>query len=179
MNEEKELIERAKNGEHTAFNILAKRYIERIYWHAIRMLGDHSDADEITQEVLIVIYSKLSTFNYESNLYTWIYKITTTRCLNLIRKKSIKRFFSFDNFDDIGDSGNFEENLIEDMENKEKIKNIEKALQTLPVKQRQVFILRHYDGLSYDEIAEITGTKVGTLKANYFHALNKVIERVK
>jgi len=179
LNEEKDLIERAKKGEHTAFNLLAKKYIERIYWHARRMLGDHSDSDEITQEVLIVLYNKLYTFNFESNLYTWIYKITTTRCLNLLRKKSIQRFFSFDNFEDIGDCGNFEDNLIEDMENREKIKQIDKALQTLPVKQRQVFVLRHYDGLSYEEIAEITGNKVGTLKANYFHALNKVIERVK
>lgn len=179
MNEEKELIERAKKGEHAAFNMLAKKYIERIYWHALRMLGEHNDADEVTQEVLIVIYNKLSTFNFESNLYTWIYKITSTRCLNLIRKRNIQRFFSFDSFDDLGDGGNFEDNLIEELENREKIKNIEKALQTLPAKQRQVFVLRHYDGLNYEEISEITGNKIGTLKANYFHALNKVIERVK
>jgi RNA polymerase sigma-70 factor (ECF subfamily) len=179
LEEERELIERAKTGEHYAFNMLAKRYIDRIYWHAIRMLGNHADADEVTQEVLIVIYNKISKFNFESSLYTWIYKITTTRCLNYIKKRSIINFFSFDSFEDIGDNGCFENNLIEDIENKEKIKNIEKVLQTLPAKQRQVFILRHYDGLSYEEISEITGKKIGTLKANYFHALNKLIERVK
>ncbi len=179
MSDDKELIERIKAGEHAAYNILAKKYIDKIYWHARRMLGNHLDADEITQEVLIVIYNKINSFNYESNFYTWVYKITATRCLNLIKKQTLKRFFSFDMFDELGDNGNFEEKLIDKMENIEKLKKLEKALQTLPAKQRQIFILRHYDELSYEEIAKITGKKVGTLKANYFHALNKILERVK
>lgn len=179
MSDEKELIERIKLGEHAAYNILAKKYLDKIYWHARRMLGNHLDADEVTQEVLIVIYNKIKSFNYESSFYTWVYKITSTRCLNFIRKQNIKRFFSFDMFDELGDNGNFEENLIDNIENKEKLKKLDEILKTLPVKQRQIFILRHYDELSYDEIAKITGKKVGTLKANYFHALNKILERIK
>ncbi|MFH0734396.1 MAG: RNA polymerase sigma factor [bacterium] len=178
MDNENTLITEALSGNNAAFNQLAKLYIDKIYWHARRMLGNHIDADEVTQEVLIVMYQKLQSFKQESSLYTWIYKITSTRCLNTLRKRNLKRFIFFDDIGDITDNGKAEADLINKIENKEKLKRIDNVLQTLPSKQREIFILRHYDDLTYEEIAKITGKKVGTLKANYFHALNKVMERI-
>ncbi len=178
MINEQTLITEALNGSNAAFNQLAKLYIDKIYWHARRMLGNHIDADEVTQEVLIVMYQKLQSFKHESSLYTWVYKITSTRCLNALRKRNIKRFIFFDDIDDITDDGKTETDLINNIENKEKLKKIDNVLQTLPGKQREIFILRHYEDLTYEEISKITGKKVGTLKANYFHALNKVMERI-
>ncbi|NMB81792.1 MAG: RNA polymerase sigma factor, partial [Ignavibacteria bacterium] len=141
-----------------------------------QMLGDHLDADEVTQEVLIVLYNKLKTFSYKSSLYTWIYKIVTTRSLNHIRKKKLKKLITFENDDEKEFVSH--QDIIEDITNREKIDMVNKALDKLPPKQRQIFVLRNFDQLTYEEISEITGKSVGGLKANYFHALKKVMELV-
>jgi RNA polymerase sigma-70 factor (ECF subfamily) len=169
-----ELIREFLSGDQQAFNILVRKYQDKIYWHARRMLGDHDDAHEIVQQVLLVIYNKLNTFNFSSSLYTWIYKITSTRSLNLIKKKKLKRIFTFSSDDSVENYGY--ENIIEDMESKEKFLQMEKNLQQLPVKQREVFILRNFNDLSYEEISGMTGKSIGALKANYFHAFKKMKE---
>lgn len=169
-----DLINRFLSGEEVAFNLLVKKYQKKIYWHARQMLGNHLDADEVTQEVLIVIYNKLKNFNFGSSLYTWIYKIVTTRSLNQIKKKQLRKFFSIDepNEIDIPDK----QDIVEELDQKEKINRVKKILEKIPPKQRQIFIMRNFDELSYEEISGITGKSVGGLKANYFHALNKVLE---
>lgn len=171
-----ELTKSFINGDESAFNRLAVKYQEKIYWHARRMAGNHLDADEIVQEVLIVLYNKLKTFEFKSSLYTWIYTITNTRTINYLKKKSLRIFFSLD---DITNKKLEQKDIIDDLESKQKVEKIENALQRLPVKQREVFIMRNFDELNYEEISTITGKSVGTLKANYFHALNKIKELVK
>lgn len=177
MNREEDfnLVKRFVEGDERAFNEIVKKYQKRIYWHARQMLGNHLDADEVTQEVLIVMYKKLKSFNFQSNLFTWIYKIVTTRSINQIRKNQIKRFFSIDDEENPIElkSNN---DIIEDISNKEKIEKLKKVLEKLPAKQRQIFVMRNFDDLSYEEISQITGKSVGGLKANYFHALKKVLE---
>lgn len=171
-----ELIKRFIDGDESAFNILATRYKEKIYWHARRMTGNHLDADEILQEVLLVLYNKLKTFEFKSSVYTWIYTITRTRSINYIKRNKIKSFFNLNDFKNIEDENN---NLVLNLEQKQKLDLIEKALQKLPIKQREVFIMRNYDDMTYEQISQITGTSTGALKANYFHALNKIKELVK
>jgi len=170
-----ELIKSFLQGDESAFNRLAKQYQEKIYWHARRMTGNHLDADEILQEVLIVLYNKLKTFKFNSSLYTWIYTITNTRSINFLKRKKLRIFLSLG---DIKNRADESENIIADLETKQKLEKIEKALQKLPVKQREVFIMRNYDDLSYEEIAKITGKSIGGLKANHFHALNKLKEMI-
>lgn len=179
MNREEDfnLVKRFIDGEELAFNEIVKKYQKRIYWHARQMLGNHLDADEVTQEVLIVMYKKLKTFNFQSNLFTWIYKIVTTRSINQIRKNQIKKFFSVDD-EENGIEIKSNQDIIEDISNREKLERLSKALEKLPAKQRQVFVMRNFDELSYEEISKITGKSVGGLKANYFHALKKVMELV-
>ncbi len=176
LNNDFELAKNFLNGDESAFNRLAVKYQEKIYWHARRMTGNHLDADEIVQEVLIVLYNKLNTFEFKSSLYTWIYTITNTRSINYLKKRKLKSFFSLDEISNKNFSNN---DIIDNLESKQKLAMIEKALQKLPVKQREVFIMRNFDELSYEEISEITNKSVGTLKANYFHALNKIKDLVK
>ncbi|MGE5435791.1 MAG: RNA polymerase sigma factor [Syntrophothermus sp.] len=164
-------------GNEGAFNQLVKKYHQKIYWHARQMTGNHLDADEILQEVLLVIYKKLNKFKFESSLYTWIYRITATRSLNLIKRRNLKRIFSLSDFDD--DKIRKDDEIIKGIENKEKLEKLDKVLQKLPLKQREVFVLRNFEELSYDEISKITKKSVGGLKANYFHALSKVTELMK
>ncbi|HQF42319.1 MAG TPA: RNA polymerase sigma factor [Ignavibacteriaceae bacterium] len=168
------LIKSFINGDESAFNQLIYKYQERIYWHARRMTGNHLDADEIVQEVLLVIYNKIKSFEFKSSFYTWVYAITNTRSINYLKKRSVKRFFSLEETENKLDDNN----IILNLEQKQQLQLIENALQKLPVKQREVFIMRNYDEMSYEEISEITGRAVGTLKANYFHAINKIKELV-
>jgi len=174
-NNDNELIKGFLNGNQEDYNILANKYKQKIYWHARRMLGNHLDADEITQEVLIVMYEKLATFKSDSSLFTWIYSITTRRCLNYIKKRNVKRFFSIDS-DEISERKSSED-IVKNYEDKEKLVKLDKILESLPVKQREVFILRNFEELSYDEISKMTGKSVGGLKANYFHAIKKITEK--
>ncbi|MBK7629677.1 MAG: RNA polymerase sigma factor [Ignavibacteriales bacterium] len=176
LNNDFELIKNFTDGDESAFNRLAVKYQEKIYWHARRMTGNHLDADEIVQEVLLVLYSKLKTFEFKSSLYTWIYTITNSRSINYLKKKKLKSFFSLD---EISNNKFDQKDVIDDLESKQKVEKIENALQKLPVKQREVFIMRNFDELSYEEISQITNKSVGTLKANYFHALNKIKDLVK
>lgn len=176
VNNDFELTKSFLKGDESAFNRLAVKYQEKIYWHARRMTGNHLDADEIVQEVLIVLYNKLNTFEFKSSLYTWIYTITNTRSINYLKKKNIRSFFSLD---EITNKNIEQKDVIDSLESKQKVEKIEMALQKLPVKQREVFIMRNFDELSYEEISQITGRNIGTLKANHFHALNKIKELVK
>jgi RNA polymerase sigma-70 factor (ECF subfamily) len=157
--------------------MLALRYQEKIYWHARRMTGNHLDADEIVQQVLLVIYKKLNSFNFNSSLYTWVYKITSTRSLNFLKAKKLKSLISFDNPGEIEIAE--ERDILVNLESKEELEKVMKLLQKIPARQRQVFILRNFDELSYDEISAITGKSVGALKSSYFHAFNKLKELMK
>lgn len=172
--DDKELIDEFISGNKAAFNKIAAKYQNRIYWHARKMVGNHEDAVEIMQEVLIVLYKKLQTFNFSSSLFTWIYTIVSRRSINLINRRRIKNFFSLSN-DEIEVTTNYD--LLKNVEDKEKLDKLDKILQSLPVKQREVFIMRNFDELSYEEISKITGKSVGGLKANYFHALKKITEK--
>lgn len=153
------------------FNLLVKAYKERIYWHVRKMVIDHDDADDLTQTVFIKIWKGLDGFRSDAKLYTWIYRIATNECLNFLNKKK-KRFFipindvSAELSDKIDDS-----NLMtgEDIQIK-----LQKAILKLPDKQRIVFNMKYFDDLKFDEIAEITGTSTGALKASYHHAVKKI-----
>ncbi len=172
-----ELVKSFVAGNESAFNKIVLKYQQKIYWHARRMTGNHLDADEIVQEVLLVMFEKLKDFKFQSSLYTWIYRITVTRTINFIKKRSIKNFFSLD--DKVPRSLKSSEDIIGDLETKEKFQKLEHVLQKISPKQREVFIMRSFDELSYEEISQITGISVGGLKANYFHAVKKITELMK
>lgn len=163
-------------SDEYSFNLLMKKYQSRIYWHCRRMLNDHLDADEVTQEVIIVLYQKLHTFKFESALSTWIYTITSTRIINFQRKKKIRTFFGLD---DVENEVRTDVDIVQDLDNKQKLEKLDSILSKLPSKQKEVFIFRNYDELSYEEISQITKTSVGALKASYFHAQKKVMELMK
>lgn len=176
QNNDFELIKKFLDGDESAFNRLVLKYQEKIYMLARRMTGNHLDADEVVQEVLMVLYKKLSTFEFKSAFYTWLYRITMTRSLNYIKRRSLKEFLPLSG---LKTKVNEKNDPLISVENKEKIMKLEKILQKIPSKQREVFILRNFEQLDYDEISRITGTSVGALKANYFHALNKVKDMMK
>jgi RNA polymerase sigma-70 factor (ECF subfamily) len=176
-NSDFELVKKFLEGDQSSFNRLINKYQQKIYWHARRMTGSHLDADEVVQEVLLVLYNKLKDFQFKSSLYTWIYRITSTRSINYLNKRKIRSFLSFEDMNTSEVS--VREDIVSDIDTKDKIKKLDQFLQTLPAKQREIFIYRNIDGLSYEEISEITGKSIGGLKSNYFHAINKISEMMK
>lgn len=156
--------------------MLVRKYQQRVYWHIRKMVIDHDDADDLTQEVFIKIHKSIQTFREDSQLYTWIYRIATNACLNFLQRKR-RRFFL-----PIGDlEGELMEKLTisTDVSGDDVQLQLQKALLTLPVKQRLVFNMKYFDDLSYEEIAQITRTSVGALKASYHLAVKKIEQFLK
>jgi len=173
--EDKELLLKVRNPETRSygFNLLVRAYQQRVYWLARKMVIDHDDADDITQEVFIKVHKAIDQFREDSQLYTWIYRIATNECLSFLNRKR-KRFFL--PIEDVAGQLSVKVDSAPAMEGDEIQKKLQKALLKLPDKQRLVFNMRYYDELSYEDMAEITKTSVGALKASYHHAVKKIEE---
>jgi RNA polymerase sigma-70 factor (ECF subfamily) len=150
---------------------LVRAYQQRIYWHIRKMVIDHDDADDLTQEVFIKIHKAIGNFREDAQLFTWIYRIATNECLTFLNKKR-KRFFL--PLEDVGKELSLKIDSSSAMGGDEIQKRLQKALLTLPDKQRLVFNMKYFDDLPYEAIAEITKTSVGALKASYHHAIKKI-----
>ncbi|MFA6440449.1 MAG: sigma-70 family RNA polymerase sigma factor [Bacteriovoracaceae bacterium] len=172
LSDELQLIKEFNNGNEQAFNILVLRYKEKIYWIVRRMVPDHDEADDITQNVFIKAYHSLRTFKGDSSFYTWIYRIAINLSLNEIRRKKIRRTFTID--EEVHQVQTQDAQPLELLEQQEQSRQIREAIEKLPDKQKKVFMLRYYEELPYEEIAKILKTSVGGLKANYFHAVKKI-----
>ncbi len=169
---DKEIIEYYSGGrQEEAFKGIVDAYTERLYWHIRRFLCSHEDTNDLLQDIFIKIWAALPNFKGASSLYTWIYRIATNEVLNHLRKQRFKALISMDAAASI-----IETRIDEDayFNGDELQKELHKAIQRLPEKQRVVFNLRYFDEMKYSDIAEITGTSEGALKASYHHAYNKI-----
>ena len=158
-------------SRNLAFNQLVRKYQRKVYWHVRKMVVDHDDADDLTQDVFIKVWKHLENFRQDAQLFTWIYRIATNECLSFLGSKRRKFLLPLT---DVGAelAANLEADDAltgDDIELK-----LQKALLTLPDKQRLVFNLRYYDEMPYEQMADVTGTSVGALKASYHHAAKKV-----
>ena len=158
-------------GLEQVFNSIVKQYSERLYWHVRRMVGSHEDADDLLQEIFLKIWTALPTFRGEAQLYTWVWRIATNETLNYLRKEKVRALLHFASPDDIAVQKVQADPFFNGTEAE---REVAKAIARLPEKQRQVFIMRWWDELSYEEISAITGTSVGALKASYHIAKEKV-----
>jgi RNA polymerase sigma factor (sigma-70 family) len=159
-----------------AFNQLVNIYQQKVYWHIRKMVIDHDDADDLTQETFIKVWKALDNFKGDSQLFTWIYRIATNECLNHLAKKKRRFFLPLNDISEELSNKIDDTNLISGDEIQLKL---QKALLTLPEKQRLVFNMKYYDEMKYEEIADITGTSVGALKASYHLAVKKVEDHLK
>lgn len=169
-----QLIEEVRNGKRRAFTELMRRYQQRVYWVARRIVGTHEDADDIAQETFVKAYIALGDFRGESSFFTWLYRIAVNLSLNAVRKRQLVNYLR--ESDIINRIFPSSEDPARDVEFKETESRLQEAIARLPEKQRAVFVMRYYDEMSYEEISEVMKTSVGGLKANFFHALRKVRE---
>lgn len=166
---EKELIKRLKDkrSRNAAFDLLAKTYQQPLYYHIRRMVGNHQDADDVLQNTFIKVWRFIGDFKEESKLYTWLYRIASNEALGFLRAQRSKPFGKVD-------AENHVSGTTDGPDGESIAQKLQAALQTLPDKQRQVFDLKYFSELKYEEISEITDTSVGALKASYFHAVKKI-----
>ena len=171
--EDKELLLklRAPDTRNYGFNMLVRAYQQKVYWLVRKMVIDHDDADDLTQEVFIKIHKAIDNFREDSQLYTWIYRIATNECLTFLNKKK-RRFFL--PLEDVSKELSAKIDTAPYLTGDEIQKKLQKALLTLPDKQRLVFNMKYYDDLPYEDISQITNTSVGALKASYHHAVKKI-----
>jgi RNA polymerase sigma-70 factor (ECF subfamily) len=172
-----ELVQEVRNGNRQAFTELMRRYQQKVYWVARRLVGGHAEAEDIAQETFIKAYLALGDFRGDSSFFTWLYRIAVNLSLNTLRKQQVMNYLrQSDLLERILPS---KENPAEELEAKEVESRFQQAVASLPEKQKAVFVMRYYDEMSYEEISQVLKTSVGGLKANYFHALRKVQEFMK
>lgn len=160
------LIKAFNEGEETAFNDLVNRHKEKVRNLIYLNLGSTSSIDDISQEVFLSVYRKLKQFRFQSQFTTWLYTITINKIRDHVRKQKIMSVFSAFSSDDtenVVEPGSFKENFdINEM--------VRDAVARLPRKLKEPLILRDFEGMSYQEIADATGIEIGTIKSRIFRA---------
>lgn len=184
--DELELIERLKRGDESAFRILVEQYQDLVYNTALGIVQNESDAEDVAQEVFIQVYRSIGSFKSEAKLSTWIYRITTTRALDLLRaRKSKKRFGLLKRLWETAEESPMEN--IQDfnhpgvsLERKEEAAQLMTAIAQLPENQKVAFVLHKLEGLSYLEIAEVMGNTLPAVESLMHRArlnLRKILEK--
>lgn len=174
LDEDQTLITEIVKGDKRSFEKLMKKYNRRIYNFIYRMIRDEESSIELTQEFFIKIYTVMYKYNFQYKFSTWAYRICYNLVIDYIRKNQVQ-IDSLDTKDIkqkqiLDHTGTMSKDGYQNLE-KEEIKSIVwKVVDTIPVKYRELILLRYLQGLKYDEIAEFTGLPVGTVKNRIFKA---------
>lgn len=186
--EDIELITVFKAGDKTAFDTLVLRHKDMVFNLCYRFLGDFQDANDTAQDVFIKAYKALKRFRAESSFSTWIYRIALNTCKNRIKSlehRYRKQTKSLDN-PGKGRNDNSPMEIADDspsppeaLESKERSMIIQKAIHSLPKAKKEMVLLRDMEGLSYEEIMNITGLNIGTVKSKIARARSDLREKLK
>lgn len=178
------LMERCRANDEAAFNEVVARYKAKIYNHVFRMTGSAEDAEDLTQEVFVRLYTSAHTFRGQSSLNTWLFRIAGNLCIDRFRRgKNRTAAYSLD--EPLGDDGGGAREIPDEtyepyrlLENTETVAQIECALSHLPEKLRAVLLLHDTEGIAYEEIAQIVGCPLGTVKSRLFNARMQLRQRL-
>jgi RNA polymerase sigma-70 factor (ECF subfamily) len=159
------LVTRAREGYLDAYELLVQRHSAMAYRVALRLCGNHHDAQDIAQEALIAGWENLDRFRADSSFSTWLYQIVTRRALNKVTRR--RGAGSLELLADVADPGaepaaQTERNLAVDA--------VTDALAALPFAQRAVVVLHHFEGVSYAEVADVTRSTVPAVRSHLFRA---------
>ena len=152
------------------FRLLVEQYQESLYRHIWRMVKSHEDTDDALQNTFVKAYRNIGSFQGKSRLYTWLYRIATNESLTLLRSKQLRVARTAEV------AAGMQRNEVADayMDSDEIQLRLANAIKELPDRQHDVFIMRYYDEMSYEEISQKLKLTVGALKASYHHAARKV-----
>lgn len=158
-----------KRNEEEEFRQIVEQNQRRLYCHLRRLLNSHEDAEDVLQETFYKAYKSFRKFDGKSSIYTWLYKIATNEALRFIGKKGPE----YELLDNIGDNIRSENDETDERLNEQRIL-LQKAIRTLPEKQKLVFNLRFYDEMEYEQICEILGISMSAAKTNFHLAKEKI-----
>lgn len=167
---EADLIAACLAGDPGAFDLIVERHRRSIYQLCYRFVGNHEDASDLSQDVFLRAYRGLRSFRGQSTIATWLYRIGVNVCLNRV---SVKRPAS-EPIEEQQHVDTASESPADQMLRGERAVRVRKAIAGLPPKQRAALILRVYQEMSHQEIANVLGSSVGAVKANVFHALQNL-----
>jgi RNA polymerase sigma-70 factor (ECF subfamily) len=174
------LAERVCQGDLSAFQGLVDRFKKKVYFLAYDIVGDHHEAEDVSQEVFIKIYRSLGSFRRDAKMSSWIYQIAVNSAIDLLRKRKAKPSVTLEDFDrvELQDAPRGAATAAVDPESSAAAAllqgHIDEALHTLTPRERAVFTMRHYNEFQIDEIADVLEISSGTVKSLLFRALQKL-----
>jgi len=171
--EEAELVRRIVAGERHRYSVLVDRYQRRLYWSCLRLVGDHDEAEDVVQEAFVRAYERLGDFDPTYRFYSWIYRIARNRCLNVLRRRRVWGLVTLSD-PERAPALPAAEQSDRPAQDRELARALVDCRGTLPADQREVFDLRHADGLSYREIAAAVGAPEGTVMSRLARAREKM-----
>jgi RNA polymerase sigma-70 factor (ECF subfamily) len=187
--EDVRLISAFLSGEKEAFDKLVLKYKDRVFNSCYRLLGDYEEANDCAQEVFVKVYRALKNFRSESRFSTWLYRIAANASKNRLASseyRHARRAARIDDPRDDEDRASLVAEIRDDslsplrmLEEEEKERLIQSAIYSLPEEQRMVVVLRCVEGLSYEEVAKVTGHNIGTVKSKLARARERLRARLK
>jgi RNA polymerase sigma-70 factor (ECF subfamily) len=178
VTEEKELIDRLSRGEAASFRELVEAYKKKMYYFALDMVGNPADAEDVSQEIFLKVFRSFSTFKRNAKLSSWLYRIAYNTSIDHLRRKAITPEAVDDEVLDVASAGFSESPASLDPARTAEAHllsaKIDKALQKVSSQERAVFLMRHYNGLKLDEVAEIMKISVGSVKSYLFRCIQKL-----
>ena len=171
-----ELIKKAKQGNHGAFNILMSKYYPRVYASIFSFIKSKEDSEDLSQQTFIKVWQQLDSFRGDSAFFTWVYRIAINLAKNFVTSSGFKKQKINTSIDDteidISSFNDIESAVIHD----ESLEEINDFIDTLPESLKTAFFLREVEGKSYEDIAMITQTPIGTVRSRIFRARESIVE---
>jgi len=176
-----ELIQAFRAGEEAAFTALVQKYQQHVFNLIFHHSGPHVEVEDLAQEVFLKVYTNLRNFHGHAAFRTWLYRITLNVCIDHARKRKVRRMLSLESLSEwtkakLSMRQNHTSSPQLAAESREMQNHVQAALQQLPEDFRQPLVLRDLEGLDYEEIAAITGTRLGTVKSRIFRGRQRLRE---
>jgi len=170
------LVARVQGGDVAAFDVLVRKYRERLFGIIYNLTSNREDAADLTQEAFIKAFSSINRFQGKSAFFTWLYRIGVNTTLSHLKRNRFRRFFSLENIQEEGSNAQILETLAAKHKSEkgallnELQEKLNEAMQKLSPKHRTVVVLFEIEGLSHQEIADIVGCSVGTVRSRLHYA---------
>lgn len=176
MYNEKQLIQQLadESTREKAFEILVKEFQQQLYWQIRRMVLSHDDADDVLQNVFLKAWQGIGHFRGDARLSTWLYRIAYNETLNFLDKRNLSTVSLSAGADSDAEAVKVQLESDPYFDGDELQIQLQQAIHSLPPKQRQVFNMKYFEEMKYEDISQILGTSIGALKASYHHAVQKI-----
>ncbi len=174
LNGDLKYFEKIKNGDETAFSELFREYYQPLYRFAGRFISDSQTSENVVQDIFVKMWTERSGIEIKSNLKSYLFSAVRNQCLNVLNREN--RVFPID--EAVSADADESNNPAEDMEKTEQYSEVAKAVESLPEQCRRIYLMKRYDGMSYNEIAEALGISVNTVKTQIKRALKLLTEKL-